>query len=195
MEWAPSSADATTLLPLPTYYVSIQGQTKGPYRTEYLRRIPGFTLQTPVRLSPLDPWKPAFTTINLKAYFSGSPSDTGDQSYTGTQKEKAKAQRREQKRLFILSMKRYFHGLLIMLIFCAILSGIGYLELTGQIKPHVWRQQCLNAAHENIRVLIQFLDRVDRQYLTPAPAVTTPHPASANVKKVPHSHKKKRLRF
>lgn len=52
------------------YWVEINGETKGPLSEQGLRRLRGFTLQTPIRRSPQGPALPAFQVIDLQAYFA-----------------------------------------------------------------------------------------------------------------------------
>lgn len=57
----------------PRFYARIRGVENGPFRVPMLRKIPGFTLQTEVRLDGTDKWNPAFEVIDLKAYFWTAP--------------------------------------------------------------------------------------------------------------------------
>ncbi len=52
------------------YRVNMDGQVVGPYPLHNLRRLPGFTLQTPVQLEGTNEWNPAFQVLDLKAYFA-----------------------------------------------------------------------------------------------------------------------------
>jgi hypothetical protein len=54
------------------YWVELEGRTHGPCAASFLRRLRGFTLNTPLRCGPAGPWAPAFKVVDLKAYFAPS---------------------------------------------------------------------------------------------------------------------------
>ncbi len=66
---SPGLSDAHTLRPL-SFYVKLGGREEGPYRTEDLRHLPGFTLQTLVREPSSNEWKPAYLALDLSRYFA-----------------------------------------------------------------------------------------------------------------------------
>jgi hypothetical protein len=61
---------------LPQYFVKLAGKTQGPMPVNALRKLPGFTLQTPVQLQGSDSWSPAFQAIDLKIYFNNPVRDS-----------------------------------------------------------------------------------------------------------------------
>jgi hypothetical protein len=65
---------AVTLLP--QYFVKLGGKTQGPVPVNALRKLAGFTLQTPVQLQGSETWSPAFQAIDLKAYFHNPVRDS-----------------------------------------------------------------------------------------------------------------------
>ena len=58
------------------YRVHVGTKIYGPVRHTDFRRIPGFTLKTPVALYGSDQWKPAYQVINLDNYFSYSTNNS-----------------------------------------------------------------------------------------------------------------------
>ena len=52
------------------YWVQLKGAVHGPYPAAFLRRIRGFTLNTPARGGPQEPWAPAYQVVDLGAYFT-----------------------------------------------------------------------------------------------------------------------------
>jgi len=60
------------------FRVRIGARIYGPARIEDFKRIPGFTLQSPIAPLGTDEWRPAYQMINLQKYFNYSV----DNSYT-----------------------------------------------------------------------------------------------------------------
>src|SRR5688572_19330780 len=61
-----------TVLPekVTMYRVHVGRRIYGPVRVEDFKRIPGFTLQTPIAPVGTEHWKPAYKAINLQHYFN-----------------------------------------------------------------------------------------------------------------------------
>ena len=69
---SPRTGPVQPIRPLASFYVRIEGEESGPYPTQALRKVPRFTLQTPLREIGSAEWKPAFLVIDLPTYFADS---------------------------------------------------------------------------------------------------------------------------
>jgi len=72
-------AAASALIPaekVTMYRVHVGRRIYGPVRIQDFKRIPGFTLQTPIAPIGTESWKPAYQTINLQQYFHSPVQNT-----------------------------------------------------------------------------------------------------------------------
>jgi hypothetical protein len=132
--------------------------------------VPGFTLQTPLRRSPVESWNPAFSVVDLKDYFGNTSRGANGAGAAVLAKQQAEKLAFYQwwfnvKRWVKQVCKFIFQVSVTMLIVTGL---IYYALISGAIDRG--RQHLLRFAHVQVYVLIQHLKDLDRRYLVP-PAV------------------------
>lgn len=157
------------------YYMLSGGHACGPYRLEELRRLPGFTLQTPLRISPSHDWKPAFSVIDIRAYFGSGPTpqQARDAILSATQ-EASKKKRSLIKQRLLYGLKVIWQTVLIMIIGIALIGGALFTRQQYQLHGVEWRRSAAPTVHWLVQQSVRTLWKIDKFF---ASAVTAPVPA------------------
>jgi len=166
----------------PQYYVKMGGQPQGPYTIDKLRRVPGFTLQSPLCLTPNGEWKPAFTVVDLKAYLATpTKSNTWDQAMARAEQERVRQARKAKWSFRKQKIARFFPRLVFGTLGLSLIVAAGFAVSTNQIQPKLWKERLTVLAHEKTQWSIHNLQALDARYFVPKPLpakVSTP-PLSA----------------
>jgi len=174
----------------PRYYILHNGQPKGPYRIDELRKIPGFTLQTQMRVNPMEAWKPAFTVIDLKTYVGQAPSrKDADHILAEARRRTAANAHKAWMRAAGQHLQRFFRQLLVSISVASIGSAGVYTLYVGTVQRNLWRTTVLHQGHRGLQGMIGWLTHMDQRYFAPTPgllpALIPPHPRVATVP-LPH---------
>ena len=175
-------AEPQAAVPLlnPRYYVLLRGQSTGPYRADELRRVPSFTLQTPSRLTPTSEWKPAFTVLDLKAYFGNDTRPNGwEQSAARALAERVKQLRREHWLAFRRRAARFLRRVVYLSLSVLLVTAAGDTLRLGMFQTNAWKERLALKAHQNLQWTIRTLQNMDSRYFpvaAPPPQVKTMPP-------------------
>jgi len=159
------------------YYLKMAGQSEGPYTMDQLRRLRGFTLQSPLRLGLGDEWEPAFTVLDLKAYMTPpSLPNEWSQAAARSEKERARQAAKAKWRLRKEKIVRFLRRLAYWTFGFSFVVATGYAASTGRIQPQLWRERLAILGHQKIQWSIRGLQDLDARYFLPKSAPAKPKP-------------------